>query len=71
MESFDSLDRRNPIEPEVGMRVDYKDGEIGKVTYISETLVVVRWDKPRWDTTYGCRIIWEEAVPRNYNFYKP
>ena len=68
-DSYASEDARKRVDPTVGMRVEYGYYEEGTVMYVSDTLVVVRWDSPR-ATKYGGSIIQEEAIPAHHSFFE-
>ena len=65
----DSEDNRQKVTPTVGVRVEYGYNKKGTVTYVSDSLVVVRWDSPQ-RTKYGGWTIQEEAVPAHHSFYE-
>lgn len=64
-----SGDTRKRVVPTIGMRVEYGHYKEGTVMYVSDSLVVVRWDSPQ-ETKYGGWIIQEEAIPAHHDFYE-
>ena len=64
-----TLNTRKRVIPTVGMRVEYGWHKEGTVMYVSDSLIVVRWDSPQ-KTKYGGRIIQEEAIPAHHSFYE-
>lgn len=62
-------DTRKIVVPAIGMRVEYGCRKEGTVMYVSDSLVVVRWDSPR-ATKYGGWVIQEEAIPAHHSFYE-
>lgn len=60
---------RKRVTPVVGMRVRYGCGKEGTAMYVSDTLVVVRWDSPQ-KSKWGGWTIQEEAVPSHHYFYE-
>lgn len=67
--SHASESKRKKVVPTVGMRVEYGYYKEGTVMYVSDTLVVIRWDSPQ-EAKYGGWIEQEEAVPAHHNFYE-
>ena len=68
-DSHDFKDTRKRITPTIGMRVEYGNYKEGTVMYLSESLIVVRWDSPQ-ASKYGGWIIQEEAIPAHHSFYE-
>lgn len=68
-DSYAFGDTRKRVDPSVGMRVEYGNHKEGTVMYVSDSLIVVRWDSPQ-ATKYGGWIIQEEAIPAHHNFYE-
>ena len=60
---------RKKVVPVTGMRVEYGYYKEGTVMYVSDSLVVIRWDSPQ-ATKYGGWIEQEEAVPAHHSFYE-
>lgn len=60
---------RKRVAPTIGMRVEYGNYKKGTVMYVSDSLVVVKWDSPQ-ATKYGGWFIQEEAIPAHHSFYE-
>ncbi len=60
---------RKRVAPNIGMRVEYGCYKEGTVMYVSDSLIVVRWDSPQ-ASKYGGWVIQEEAIPAHHSFYE-